>query len=196
VVVAGEPRPLQEILEFWFGDRARPLWFEKDGDFDAEIRQRFEATHQAALAGRLESWEGAAESCLALVVLLDQFSRNMYRGSAKAFAADARARAVADRAIARGFDRQFALDRRQFFYLPFEHGEALADQRRSVALFRALAEEQTGAARDRAVEMLKYVDRHMEIIERFGRFPHRNLALGRETTPEEAAFLEEPHSSF
>jgi uncharacterized protein (DUF924 family) len=185
-----------EVLEFWFGDRARPLWFEKDAEFDAEIRRRFAATHEAALAGGLESWERAAESCLSLVLVLDQFSRNMHRGTARAFSGDALARAVADRAIGRGFDRAVEFDRRRFFYLPFEHSESLADQRRSVALFRALAEGQTGAWRDQAQEQLHYAVRHLEIIERFGRFPHRNQALERETTPDEAAFLTGPNASF
>ena len=194
--MAGDPRPPQEILEFWFGDRARSLWFERDADFDALIRNRFEATHQAALDGRLESWEGAAEGCLALVVLLDQFPRNMYRGSARAFAADGKARAVADRAVARGHDRTLPPDRRWFFYLPFEHSEDLADQRRAVALFRAHAEATTGADRERALELLDYAQRHLAAIERFGRFPHRNELLGRETSEDEAAYLRDPRSWF
>lgn len=185
-----------EILEFWFSDRARALWFEKNSGFDAEIRRRFAPTHQAAMAGRLAGWERAAESCLALVLVLDQFSRNLHRGSARAFAGDALARAVADRGIGRGFDRALHFDRRRFFYLPFEHSESLADQRRSMALFRTLLEEQTGGWREQAQEQLFYAERHLEIIERFGRFPHRNQALGRETTPDEAVFLTEPHSSF
>jgi uncharacterized protein (DUF924 family) len=194
--LAGDPRPPQEILEFWFGDRARSLWFEKDADFDALIRQRFEATYQAALAGRLDSWEGTAEGCLALVVVLDQFPRNMYRGSARAYAADARARAVADRAVARGHDRTLPPDRRWFLYLPFEHSEDLADQRRAVALFRAHAETTAGADRERALELLDYALRHLAAVERFGRFPHRNELLGRETSEDEAAYLRDPRSWF
>jgi uncharacterized protein (DUF924 family) len=194
--LAGDPRPPQEILEFWFADQARSLWFEKNADFDALIRSRFEATHQAALAGRLDAWEDAAESCLALVILLDQFPRNMYRGSARAYAADARAHAVAERAIARGHDRRFAVDRRHFFYLPFEHSENLADQRRAVALFRADAEAAAGSDRERAHERLDYAERHLAAIERFGRFPHRNELLGRETTEDEAAYLRDPRSWF
>lgn len=185
-----------EILDLWYSDRARPLWFVRNAAFDAEIRARFEASHKAAAAGHLQSWESTAESCLALVLLLDQFPRNIYRGSPRAFAADSLARAVAERAIARGFDRVLDFDRRKFLYLPFEHSEALADQRRGVALFRALAEEQTGVLRDQGFELLKYAERHCEIIARFGRFPHRNQSLGRETTEEEAVFLREPMSSF
>lgn len=194
--MAGDPRPPQEILEFWFGDQARSLWFEKDVDFDALIRSRFEATHHAALAGRLDAWEDVAESCLALVVLLDQFPRNMYRGSARAFAADAKARAVADRAVARGHDRTLPPDRRWFLYLPFEHSENLADQRRAIALFRANAEAAAGTDRERALERLDYAERHLAAIERFGRFPHRNELLGRETSEDEAAYLRDPRSWF
>lgn len=194
--MTGATRRPQEVLDFWFGPRARPLWFAKDAAFDAEIRAGFEATHGQAAAGRLVGWEQAAESCVALVILLDQFPRNMYRGTAKAFAADSLARAVAARAIERGFERDLDFDQRTFLYLPFEHSEDLADQERGVGLFRALAEAQTGALRDKGFEQLKYAERHREIIARFGRFPHRNQALGRETTAAEAAFLEEPMSSF
>lgn len=185
-----------EILDFWFSDHARQLWFVRDAAFDAEIRAGFEASHKAAAAGRLQPWEGAAESCLALVLLLDQFPRNIHRDSPKAFAADPLARGVAGRAIARGFDRALEFHPRSFLYLPFEHSEDIADQRRGVGLFRALAEEQSGALRDQGFELLKYAERHCEIIARFGRFPHRNQILGRETTAEEAAFLREPMSSF
>lgn len=194
-MTGGARRP-QEVIEFWFSPRARSLWFAKDAAFDAEIRAGFEATHRSAAAGRLQGWENAPEGSLALVILLDQFPRNIHRGTARAFASDTLARAVADRAIGRGFDRQLPFEQRQFLYLPFEHSEDLADQRRGVRLFRALAEEQTGALRDAGFELVKYAERHLEIIERFGRFPHRNQALGRETTAAEAAFLEEPMSSF
>lgn len=185
----------EDVLEFWFGDRARALWFAKDEGFDDEIRRRFSATHAAALAGRL-AWEDTAEHSLALVLVLDQFSRNMFRGRAEAFAGDPLARAVADRAIARGFDRALHFDRRRFFYLPLEHSEDLADQLRCVALFRSLLEEQDDAWRDQAAEQLRYAELHLDIIERFGRFPHRNQLLGRATTPEEASFLAGPNSSF
>lgn len=185
-----------EVLEFWFSDRARPLWFEKDPAFDAEIRRRFGPVHEAAVAGRLADWEDAADSCLALVLVLDQFSRNMFRGQARAFSGDARARAVADRAIARGFDIALPFDRRRFFYLPFEHSESLADQHRAVALFRALLDAAPDAWREEAQVQLDYAEQHLVIVERFGRFPHRNQALGRQTTAEEAAFLAGPNSSF
>jgi uncharacterized protein (DUF924 family) len=185
-----------EVLEFWFSEQARPLWFERNAAFDEEIRSRFGATVAAACLGDLSYWVRAVDSSLALVLLLDQFPRNIHRGTLRAFAGDILARATANTAIERGFDRRTPLDRRFFFYLPFEHAEDSQGQARSVALFRRWAEEHRGAARERALEQMKYVLRHQEIVERFGRFPHRNAVLGRESTPEEIAFLQEPHSSF
>ena len=193
--MAAAQRP-GEVLAFWFSDAARPRWFKKDPAFDDELRRRFAATVASATAGGLGAWEAEPESCLALVILLDQFPRNLHRDTARAFAADATARAVAAGAIERGFDRRTPPERRFFFYLPFEHSEDATDQRRSVALFRRLAEEATGTAADAARERLDYAIRHQRIIERFGRFPHRNRVLGRETTAEETAFLAEPGSAF
>jgi uncharacterized protein (DUF924 family) len=168
-----------EVLAFWRA--AGPdKWFEKDDAFDGEIRERFLDTYTAAAAGRLAAWEEDAESVLALVIVLDQFPRNMFRGDARTYAADPLARAVADRAIARGFDRRYAPPERRFFYLPFEHSENLADQERCVALNRAAADE----------EGVKWAEIHADIIRRFGRFPHRNRMLGRVTSAEEQAFLD------
>ena len=189
-------RPPGDVLEYWFSERVRPLWFEKNAAFDDELRATFGATVAAAGAGDLDHWVRAVDSSLALVLLLDQFPRNIHRGRTRAFAADAKARSVAGVAVERGFDRRTPLDRRFFFYLPFEHSEDRADQARSVALFRRWAEEHDGSAREHALDQMKYVLRHQEIVERFGRFPHRNAVLGRESTPAEIAFLEEPHSSF
>jgi uncharacterized protein (DUF924 family) len=185
-----------EVLEFWFSEQSRPLWFEQNAAFDGEIRTRFGANVAAACIGDLDYWVRAVDSSLALVLLLDQFPRNIHRGTLRAYAGDTRARDIADTAIERGFDRRTALDRRVFFYLPFEHSENPKDQIRSVSLFRRWAEEHRGAARERALEQMKYVLRHQEIVERFGRFPHRNTVLGRESTPDEVAFLKEPNSSF
>jgi uncharacterized protein (DUF924 family) len=168
-----------DVLAFWRA--AGPdKWFEKDETFDGEIRERFLDTYTAAAAGRLAAWEEDADSALALLIVVDQFPRNIFRGDARTYAADPLARAVADRAIARGFDKLYAPPERRFFYLPFTHSENLADQERCVALNRAAADE----------EGVKWAEVHADIIRRFGRFPHRNKALGRATTPEEQAFLD------
>ena len=189
-------RTPSDVLEFWFSEQSRALWFEKNAAFDEAIRVRFEDTVRAAAAGELEHWERTAPGALALVIVLDQFPRNLYRGSARAFAADPRAREVADRALSRRLDQDIPLAQRHFFFLPFEHSESTADQERSIALFQAWAEAHDGPARDRALEQMRYVHRHAEIVARFGRFPHRNEALGRESTEAEIAFLREPMSAF
>ena len=188
-----DPRAL---LEFWFSDYARPLWFEKNAEFDAELTRRFANQQRAAADGHLAVWEAAPESALALVLLLDQLPRNLFRNSPRAFASDADARAVAGRAIAHGFDRDVPLDRRIFFYLPYEHSELLSDQDRSVALFRAWVGAHGPDPSEKLKEQLWYAERHQEIIRRFGRFPHRNQALGRPATEAEIEFLKEPHSGF
>lgn len=189
-------RPPGDVLEFWFSERVRPLWFAKNREFDDELRERFGANVAAALIGDLDFWVRAADSSLALILLLDQFPRNIHRGTLRAFAGDARARSIANTAIERRFDRNTHIDRRFFFYLPFEHSEDAADQARAVALFRRWAAEYDGAGRERAQEAMRYALRHQEIIARFGRFPHRNAILGRQSTPEELAFLAEPNSAF
>jgi uncharacterized protein (DUF924 family) len=188
-----DPRAL---LEFWLSDYARPLWFERNAAFDAEIRHRFGGWIAPALQGRLMEWERQADTCLALVVLLDQFPRNIHRGGPRAYHCDAAAVGVAARAIGRGHHQALPLDRRFFFYLPFEHSERLEEQSRSIEFFRRWVEAHEGAARNQAEDQFRYVLRHHEIIERFGRFPHRNACLGRDSTPEELAFLTEPMSSF
>lgn len=169
----------EDVLAFWLA-AAHERWFEHDEAFDAAIRARFAATYQEAAAGLLNAWEVEPQSALALVIVLDQFPRNMFRGSAHAFDTDPLARAAADRAIASGFDLKTAMPERVFFYLPFEHSEALADQERSVTLIDA-----TGDA-----DSQKWAALHADIIRRFGRFPHRNALLGRSSTPEEQTFLD------
>ena len=177
---AGETPGPAEVLAFWRA--AGPAkWFQKDAAFDAEIAARYRAGIEAAAAGHLAHWETTAEGALALVILLDQFPRNIFRGSARAFAADPLARAVAERAIARGFDQRIPTAERLFFYLPFEHSEERADQERAVALVRALGD----------ADQLKWAELHADIIRRFGRFPHRNAVLGRTTSPAEQAFLDD-----
>ena len=167
-----------EIVSFW-GEAGPDKWFEQDEGFDHAIRLRFLPTYEAAANGEFAAWEESVEGALALVLLLDQFPRNMFRGNARAFATDALARAVADRALARGFDQATELAMRPFFYLPFMHSEALIDQERCVRLYEALGDG----------EQLRYAREHRDIVQRFGRFPHRNRALGRETTPAEQMFL-------
>jgi uncharacterized protein (DUF924 family) len=168
-----------QIVSFW-SEAGPDKWFEQDESFDQAIRSRFLATYEAAANGELAVWEESVEGALALVLLLDQFPRNMFRGNARAFATDALARAVADRALARGFDQATDLAVRAFFYLPFMHSEALIDQERSVRLYEALGD----------AEQLRYATEHRDVVQRFGRFPRRNRALGRDTTPAEQAFLE------
>lgn len=184
------------LLEFWCSDRVRPHWFERSDLIDREIAERFGGWIDPAKEGALARWEAEPDAALALVLLLDQFPRHIHRGQARAFAYDAAAREAAGRAIARGFDLRLPLDRRYFLYLPYEHSESLADQQCAVALFRGWVDAQEGETRPMAEEQFRYVLRHEEIVRRFGRFPHRNAALGRETTPAEQEFLKQPMSSF
>ena len=169
-----------EIVSFW-SDAGPDRWFTKDAAFDDQIRERFPDTYEAAAAGKLSGWEHSAQDALALLILLDQFPRNMFRGDARAFATDPLARAVAAGAIVRGFDSQVPKDLRGFFYLPFEHSEDLADQERGIAFYKAAGD----------ADGLKWAEIHADIIRRFGRFPHRNAVLGRATTPEEQKFLDD-----
>ena len=186
----------RDVVDFWFTDRVQMLCFERDDAFDAEIRAMFGSAVADAQAGGFEDWRGTAEGSLALLILIDQMSRNIYRGSPQAFAGDARGLAIAERAVEAGFDRSFDFPKRRFFYLPFEHSEDRKVQKRALALFGALAVEcATEHDVDAAVQLL-YAARHAEIIFRFGRYPHRNAVLGRVSTPEEEAFLKEPISSF
>ncbi len=186
-----------EILDFWFGREGeegygefREAWFIKDSEFDREVRDRFEGAYEEAAAGKLDHWKDEAWSCLALIILLDQFPRNMFRGDPKTYAADDKALEAARHAVEHAYDRELPPYGRLFVYLPFEHSEDLEDQRSSVELFRELSAEMGSE------DLLGYAVRHLEIIERFGRFPHRNEILGRATTPEEAEFLRGPNSSF
>ncbi len=179
---------IAEVLGFWFAPERRKHWFDASEAFDAEVRRVLASWHEAAASGRLDGWRDTPDGCLALCILLDQAPRNIFRGTPRAYATDPQARAVASLAIDRGFDLAFDdKDRRMFLYLPLEHSEALADQELCVALCRERIDD---------AEYLRYVERHREIIARFGRFPHRNAILGRPSTREEEAFLAEPFSSF
>jgi uncharacterized protein (DUF924 family) len=186
-----------EVLEFWFGapespefGRPRAAWFVKSAAFDALIRDRFLATHEAAAAGTLDAWGARPLGALALVVALDQFPRNLFRGDPRAFATDARALALAREIVARGHDAALLPVQRWFAYLPFEHAEDLAAQRESLRLFERIANETGGDG------TFTYAMRHYAVIARFGRFPHRNAILGRASTPDELEFLRQPGSSF
>ena len=178
-----------EVLDFWFR-QDRKAWFEKNPAFDEEIRARFLPLCEKALKLDLAFWRQEPSSCLALVILLDQFPRNMFRGSASAFAGDPLAREAASVILDKGWDKAMEPDERLFAYLPFEHSESLVDQERCLALMKEIAVFPATA------DMPKWAEAHLVIIRRFGRFPHRNAALGRASTPQEAEFLRQPGSSF
>ena len=189
------PERARALLDLWFGpegdperERHREIWFRSTPEHDAMLRRLFRADHERAAAGELADWEARPESALALVLLLDQIPRNIFRGTPPMYATDPQARAAADRAMARGFDLEVPPAWRKFFYMPLHHSENLADQRRSLTLLAQVPNDPERA------ENKRYARRYIEIIERFGRFPHRNAVLGRESTPEELAFLEEPES--
>jgi uncharacterized protein (DUF924 family) len=176
---AAEVTGPMDVLAFWHA--AGPdKWFARSAAFDSEIKHRFFSVWRAAEEGKLAHWEETPEGALALVIVLDQFPRNMFRGDRRTYATDEFARAVADRAIARGFDRQVSHPERQFFCLPFMHSENLADQERCLELAPDYGDD----------EFTKYAEHHAEIIRRFGRFPHRNALLGRATNSDEQAFLD------
>jgi len=183
-----------EVLRFWFGDAppyaTRAEWFRKNEAFDREIERRFGPAIEEALRGGLRAWEDSTQGSLARVIVLDQFTRNVFRNTPRAFAGDALALATARAMVASGRDRELHPVQRNFVYLPFEHAEDLGLQDESVRLFTQLDAESP------APDALDYAHRHRAIVARFGRFPHRNATLGRESTPEEIAFLKEPGSSF
>ncbi len=197
--------PTEAVLDFWLGSdfpapesaaqRTR-RWFSKDDDLDESIRKRFGDAIEAAMAGAFDDEIGNARDWLALLILLDQFPRNVFRNSPRAFAGDAKALAVALAGIARGDDQNVHPMARLFCYLPLEHSEKLAMQEQSVGLFRSFLEQATSDSVEMAKGWLDYAIRHRETIERFGRFPHRNNALRRESTPDERAYLAEPCSGF
>ena len=194
----------QAVLDFWFGPpddpghtQTRPQWFRKDEAFDAAIAQRFGPLIECALIGGIDDWSaaplapGAPLPAMARVIVLDQFTRNSFRGTARAFAGDAMALQTARALVASGADRTLTGVQRQFAYLPFEHAEDLAHQRTAVQLFEQLGRDEPALA-----GLAEWAQRHMDIVARFGRFPHRNAALGRESSSEEVAFLTQPGSSF
>ena len=179
-------QPPEDVLSFWFEETSPEKHFKADLTLDAEIGRRFKPSIEAALAGRIDDWAATADGALALILVLDQFTRNTARGTPAAFAGDKKALAICKASLSQGFDRDMPPYRALFLIMPLMHSENLADQERCVELIEPLGIE---VAFDAAV-------RHREIIARFGRFPHRNAVLRRETTAEEAAFLKEPNSSF
>ncbi len=173
----------REIIRFWFEETEPQLWFQVSDSFDQQIRDRYLVSYNMAVDGLCDAWTADADGCLALCILLDQFPRNMFRGTARAFATDEKALITAKLAVSKGFDKLLPPIKRRFLYLPYEHSEELRDQTKCVELFEAMkADDPLGH---------EYAVRHKEVIEKFGRFPHRNEALGRDSTPEEEAYLKE-----
>jgi uncharacterized protein (DUF924 family) len=187
---------IEQILDFWFHPdesvygKLPYVWFLKNDKFDEVLRTRFLADYELASSGQLNHWQNSPRSCLALILLLDQLPRNLFRGQPQAFATDNQALKIASYAINNNFDQQLDYIERWFIYLPFEHSENLEDQHRCVELFQQLSHDPNSA------QTISFAERHLEIIKRFGRFPHRNQIIGRTTTPEEAQFLKEANSSF
>lgn len=187
----------QKILNFWFGKpeesnygKPRKFWFIKNKEFDYKIKSQFHNVYEQAAAGKLNNWQHQPLSCLALIIILDQFPRNMFRNSPRAFATDNLAKALAQYAITYQFDTKLIPVQRWFIYLPFEHSENLEDQETSIKLFDSLP------ANADSKSAINYAHRHWEVIQRFGRFPHRNQILGRTNTSEETKFLQQAGSSF
>lgn len=188
------------VLDFWFGApplaastyaQRRKVWFGKQPDFDATIQQQFRAVYDQAAAGALHSWQQTPSGCLALILVLDQFSRNMFRDTPNAFATDPQALEIAQFSVERGFDLTMEPIQQVFVYLPFEHSEDRHHQAQSVQFFQQIVDQDPGLT-----DVLDYALRHQAVIEQFGRFPHRNRILGRTSTPEEAEFLQQPGSAF
>ncbi|BAU14587.1 hypothetical protein LEP3755_51360 [Leptolyngbya sp. NIES-3755] len=181
-----------EVLSFWFGDtlEMRKVWFTKNSDFDEEVRSRFLPIYEQAASNQLDGWSDSPESCLALIIVLDQFPRNMFRGTPRSFATDPKALKIAKDAIAKQFDQQVPPVQRFFYYLPLEHSENLDDQNESVRLYEQFRDN------PELKETYDYAIRHRVAIEQFGRFPHRNQILDRPSTPKEIEFLKQPGSSF
>lgn len=196
---------MEAVWDFWFGklddegcaseERAKS-WFTKNPDFDQEIREKFEGLYEEIVAGEHEDWLETVRGLLSYVIVLDQFSRNMFRDTAKMYAADEKALAVAKKGIERGDDKELPFAARKFLYMPLMHSEDLADQQRCQQLFEQWRDEEEGEKREELEVNVGYAIRHLVIVERFGRFPHRNWILGRETTEEEEEFLKTPGSSF
>jgi uncharacterized protein (DUF924 family) len=184
--VAPVPVEAQAVLDFWFVESGPANWFEKNDDFDIEIRERFGSIYRRAYDGELGDWIETPQGCLALMIVLDQFPRNIFRDDPRAFGTDAHARILLQYALDQGFDKGLDARQSQFLYMPLQHSEDWQDQDKSIELFATLAID----------DVLKYAQAHKAIIDRFGRFPHRNAVLGRGSTTEETEFMAQPGSSF
>ncbi len=200
---ASDGQAIATIIEYWFAGTddydfkdQHKLWYGGAAEVDGQIKQQFGPYVEAAMAGQLVTWTETALGALALVILLDQFTRNIYRGSAQAFAGDECARKVLYAALEQGVDRQLSIVQRSFFYMPLEHSELLADQDRCVALFQLLLDEVPSQGKKVIANSLDFAIKHRDIIARFGRFPHRNLAMGRTSTALEQAFLKDGGARF
>ncbi len=178
----------REVLDFWFVETAPVQWFQKNSVFDDMIRERFSSLYDMTKEGFCDGWAKDADGCLSLIIILDQFPRNMFRNTPRAFESDAKALSIARDAISKGFDQVIPQTKRRFIYLPFEHSENIEDQKRSVELFESMKDEDPLG--------YEYAVRHLRTIEKFGRFPNRNAALGRESTAEEAIYLDEVSIGF
>ncbi len=176
----------EEVLDFWFKELTPDLWWKKDENFDLSIKERFGALHEKAIISELFSWRKTAEGSLAEVIVLDQFSRNIYRDKPESFSCDPLALALAQTAVEKGFDQALSSSERCFLYMPFMHSESLLVHEQAVKIFESLGNKNN----------LEFELKHKVIIERFGRYPHRNKILGRQSTQEELAFLEQPNSGF
>lgn len=195
----------EEVLAFWFGEQRNDaswlaernaLWFGGKAETDARIRERFLGLTQAACEGKLDAWAQEPRGLLALVILLDQFSRSLFRGTPEAFAQDAKARTLVHRALGQGWAQGYTPLERIFLAMPLMHSEALPEQEQCVVLFQELEAAAEGAIADTVRSSLDYARRHLEVVAHYGRFPHRNDTLGRKSTPEELEFLKQPGSSF
>ena len=190
------PPAARDVLEFWFDTAQKVHWFEKNAAFDAQIRSRFGGLHHQAADGELDSWTLEPESWLALLIMLDQFSRNLYRDDARAYAADAKVCNILLPGLARGDDKQLSTIQRVFVYVPLEHAEDLNLQNRAIDMFTQLSKDVSLDDRPTYLNFLDYARRHRDIIARFGRFPHRNQVMGRVSTAAELAYLAEPSAGF
>ncbi len=176
----------EEVLSFWFSERVKPLWFKKSAEFDREIKQRFLEIYQLATTSALNDWRNNYRQILALIIVLDQFPRNMFRNTPQAFATDSQAVELTNYAVEQNYQQDLSIDQQVFLYMPLMHSENKSDQAKCVKLFADLGKE----------DNLQFALRHQEVIDRFGRFPHRNQILGRDSTPAEQEFLTQPGSSF